>query len=57
LVDVSHDVITRADDCGTTEGILIVKDEVGRTAAFADRLVGRYASRKDSFWEKQKRNC
>jgi DNA-directed RNA polymerase subunit beta' len=46
LVDVSHDVITRADDCGTTEGISIVKDEVGRTATFADRLTGRYAAEK-----------
>jgi DNA-directed RNA polymerase subunit beta' len=46
LVDVSHDVITRADDCGTTEGILITANEVGRTAAFADRLIGRFAAEK-----------
>jgi DNA-directed RNA polymerase subunit beta' len=46
LVDVSHDVITRADDCGTTEGILIVEGEVGRTAVFGDRLIGRYAAEK-----------
>jgi DNA-directed RNA polymerase subunit beta' len=46
LVDVSHDVITRADDCGTTEGILISSTEPGRTAAFADRLIGRFAAEK-----------
>jgi DNA-directed RNA polymerase subunit beta' len=46
LVDVSHDVIIRADDCGTTDGILISETEVERTAAFADRLLGRFASQK-----------
>jgi DNA-directed RNA polymerase subunit beta' len=46
LVDVSHDVITRADDCGTTEGILITSEDPGRTAAFADRIIGRYAAEK-----------
>jgi DNA-directed RNA polymerase subunit beta' len=46
LVDVSHDVITRADDCGTTEGILITREDPGRTAAFADRIIGRYAAEK-----------
>jgi len=46
LVDVSHDVITRADDCGTTEGILITSKDPGRTAAFADRIIGRYAAEK-----------
>ncbi len=46
LVDVSHDVIVRADDCGTTEGILVSAHEVGRTALFADRIVGRYAAEK-----------
>jgi DNA-directed RNA polymerase subunit beta' len=46
LVDVSHDVITRADDCQTTEGILITAEDPGRTAAFADRILGRYAAEK-----------
>jgi DNA-directed RNA polymerase subunit beta' len=46
LVDVSHDVIVRDFDCGTTEGILISAKEGIRTAAFADRLIGRYAAEK-----------
>jgi len=46
LVDVSHDVIVRADDCGTTEGILISAHEAVRTALFGDRIVGRYAAEK-----------
>jgi DNA-directed RNA polymerase subunit beta' len=46
LVDVSHDVIVRGDDCGTTEGILMSVQEAGRTALFADRIVGRYAAEK-----------
>ena len=46
LVDVSHDVIVRAQDCGTTEGILITQEDPSRTAAFADRLLGRYAAEK-----------
>jgi DNA-directed RNA polymerase subunit beta' len=41
LVDVAHEVIIREDDCGTTEGLQIVRDEVDRTLAFADRLMGR----------------
>lgn len=40
LVDVSHDVIIRMDDCGTTKGITI--DRNTRSEAFALRLVGRY---------------
>ena len=44
LVDVSHDVIIRAEDCGTTDGILISETEVERTAAFADRIFGRFAA-------------
>ncbi|MBI3984441.1 MAG: DNA-directed RNA polymerase subunit beta' [Candidatus Levybacteria bacterium] len=46
LVDVSHDVIVRADDCQTTEGILVVDNEPGRTAAFGDRILGRTAASK-----------
>ncbi|MEN9407409.1 MAG: hypothetical protein RLZZ455_625 [Candidatus Parcubacteria bacterium] len=41
LVDVSHDVIISAEDCGTTEGITIVDGEKDRTAPFGDRLIGR----------------
>jgi len=46
LVDVSHDVITRADDCATTEGILIMAEDPGRTASFADRILGRFTAEK-----------
>ncbi len=41
LVDVAHEVIIREEDCGTTEGITIVRGEKERTAPFADRLIGR----------------
>jgi len=44
LVDVSHDVIVRADDCGTTEGISISANDAERTAAFGDRLMGRFSA-------------
>ncbi len=46
LVDVSHDVIVRADDCQTTEGILVIDNEQGRTAIFGDRILGRTAAAK-----------
>ena len=42
LVDVAHDVIVRAEDCGTKEGLLIEKDV--RSASFAKRIVGRYVA-------------
>jgi DNA-directed RNA polymerase subunit beta' len=41
LVDVAHEVIIREPDCGTTDGITLVRNEKDRTAAFADRAVGR----------------
>lgn len=41
LVDVAHEVIIREADCGTTDGVLLVRGEKDRTAAFADRAVGR----------------
>lgn len=41
LVDVSHEVIIREEDCGTTEGIAIVRGEKDRTAALSDRALGR----------------
>ncbi len=46
LVDVSHDVIVRADDCQTTEGILVMDNEPGRTVIFGDRILGRTAALK-----------
>ncbi len=39
LVDVSHDVIIRQDDCGTKNGIEISKDNRGNS--FANRVTGR----------------
>jgi len=39
LVDVSHDVIIRQDDCGTKNGIEISKDN--RENSFANRVIGR----------------
>ena len=41
LVDVSHDMIVRSDDCETTEGITIYKVDPQRTASFQDRIFGR----------------
>lgn len=41
LVDVAHEVIIREEDCGTTNGMTIVRGEKERTAAFGDRLMGR----------------
>ena len=41
LVDVAHEVIIREEDCGTTNGIQIVRGEKERTPAFTDRLMGR----------------
>lgn len=43
LVDVAQDVITKKDDCGTTEGILLSRDN-GRRLDFSERLTGRFAS-------------
>ncbi len=46
LVDVSHDVIVRSNDCGTQSGIMIRANEPGRTAAFEDRILGRFTADK-----------
>ena len=46
LVDVSHDVIIGKEDCGTTEGILVTAEDPGRTAAFKDRILGRFTAEK-----------
>jgi DNA-directed RNA polymerase subunit beta' len=40
LVDVSHDVLVRIPDCGTTEGVAIINGE-DRPGNFVDRLTGR----------------
>lgn len=44
LVDVSHDMIVREEDCGTKKGIRIGANDPDRTATFADRLIGRTAA-------------
>ena len=41
LVDVSHDIIIRGEDCGVKEGILIAQDDIDRTTTFFDRILGR----------------
>ncbi len=43
LVDVSHDMITRSEDCGTTEGWEVYRNE-DRQAPFALRVIGRSAA-------------
>ncbi|HOX96284.1 MAG TPA: DNA-directed RNA polymerase subunit beta' [Candidatus Woesebacteria bacterium] len=44
LVDVSHDAIIRAEDCGTDEFITISAEE--RTKIFGKRIVHRFAAKK-----------
>ncbi|MFH1186817.1 MAG: DNA-directed RNA polymerase subunit beta' [Candidatus Levyibacteriota bacterium] len=46
LVDVSHDVIVKGEDCGTKEGVTIAAHEEERTANFIDRILGRFAASK-----------
>ncbi len=41
LVDASHDVIIRSDDCGTKNGIIINKEEKDRVTPFLQRILGR----------------
>ncbi len=43
LVDVSHDMIIREDDCGTSEGWEVNRRE-DRQAAFGSRVIGRFAA-------------
>ena len=43
LVDVSHDMIIRIEDCGTSEGWEVFRRE-DRQAAFAMRILGRFAA-------------
>jgi DNA-directed RNA polymerase subunit beta' len=44
LVDVSHDMIIREEDCGTKKGVMVSTNDAERTAAFADRIIGRTAA-------------
>jgi len=43
LVDVSHDMIIKIEDCGTKDGWEVVRRE-DRQASFALRVVGRYSA-------------
>ena len=43
LVDVSHDMIIRMADCGTSEGWEVVRKE-DRQASFTTRTIGRFAA-------------
>lgn len=45
LVDASHDVIVRAEDCGT-ENFLTITAEGNRAKGFAKRIVDRFAAEK-----------
>lgn len=45
LVDVSHDILIAEEDCGATDGV-IIRQEADRTAAFADRIIGRISAEK-----------
>ncbi len=47
LIDVAQDVITREEDCGTTDGIWISKpQEKELLPALAERIIGRLAASK-----------
>lgn len=43
LVDVSHDMIVRIEDCGTDEGIKISSDNL-RSKVFWQRILGRFTA-------------
>lgn len=45
MIDVAHDVITREDDCGTKEGIVINAGQ-NRRMSFEKRITGRWTSKK-----------
>ncbi len=47
LIDVAQDVITREEDCGTTDGIWISKPQEGELLPpLAERIIGRLAASK-----------
>lgn len=41
LVDASHDVIIRAEDCGTKNGVVVRREEEERITVFKERILGR----------------
>lgn len=41
LVDASHDVIIRGEDCGANVGIIVSSSEKDRIASFLERILGR----------------
>jgi DNA-directed RNA polymerase subunit beta' len=45
LVDVTHDVIIRMEDCGTKDGIEVLRNEEKRQTNFANRILGRIAAK------------
>jgi len=45
MIDVAHDVITREDDCGTKNGVILSTSQ-NRRIAFEKRLVGRWTVQK-----------
>ncbi|HSW89115.1 MAG TPA: hypothetical protein VLG12_08175, partial [Candidatus Saccharimonadales bacterium] len=46
LVDASHEVIVIEEDCGATEGVLVLAKDGERVASFADRIFGRVSAEK-----------
>ncbi|OGH20391.1 MAG: DNA-directed RNA polymerase subunit beta' [Candidatus Levybacteria bacterium RIFCSPHIGHO2_02_FULL_37_13] len=44
LVDASHDVIIRGEDCGGNAGIVVLSDQKERITTFSDRVLGRVAA-------------
>ena len=50
LVDVSHDIIVREEDCGTDQGVVVrafINDKTGSVIeSLRDRIVGRYTNKK-----------
>ena len=50
LVDVSHDIIVREEDCGTDQGVVVkafIDDKTGSTIeSLRDRIIGRFTNKK-----------
>lgn len=46
LIDVAHDVIIRSEDCKTTQGIEIQRDDKKRQVKFEERILGRVLAQK-----------
>ena len=45
LCDVAQDVITKAEDCGSTDGVFLFKSQ-NRRVSFGERMVGRITADK-----------